>query len=370
MTSRGAIDLLSRTPARAPRQPPLLGIVTGEGIGPEVSAATLMVLDALGADGLAAVAVRRADEAWLARDERSLTAETVAFFEEIFAAGGVVLSGPVGGRFVYELRRRFDLFCKLVPIVVPEPLRGAGRLRPECLRDVDVMIVRENVGGLYQGTERVLGTDGDATVAIDFSYSERDVRRVADVAAELASTRRGDLQVVVKRAGVPKVSDLWIQCAEAAATKRGVRCTALDVDYAAYHLIQHPERSDVIVTPNLFGDVLSDLGAALLGSRGLGFSANFSAAGTAVYQTTHGAAFDLAGTDRGNPAGHMRSLAMLLRVSFGLPAAADRIEHALAEVWKAGWTTDDLAIPGARAVGTARFAELVAAAIRRGAGPA
>jgi 3-isopropylmalate dehydrogenase len=357
------------TLAAVARRRPLLGVLPGEGIGPEVMAATLAVVDALRETGVARLEVQQMEPVWRADGARALSPEVAAFFERIFAADGVVLCGPVGGRFVYELRRHFDLFCKLVPIVVPEALHHAGRLRPEFVRGVDILLVRENIGGLYQGHETLRGDADDRAVEVAFSYREADVRRVVDVAAELARTRRGELQVVVKRAGVSAVSDLWIACAEAAAARVGVRCAPMDIDYAAYHLIQHAQRSDVIVTPNLFGDVLSDLGAVLMGSRGVGFSANFAANGAGVYQTTHGAAFDLAGTGRSNPAAQIRSLAMLLRTSLGLDTAAAIVEGALAEVWRSGWTTDDLAVPGARAVETERFGALVADAVRRTAEP-
>jgi 3-isopropylmalate dehydrogenase len=135
------------------------------------------------------------------------------------------------------------------------------------------------------------------------------------------------------------------------------------VDYEAYRLIQHARDLDLIVTSNLFGDILCDLGAVLLGSRGLSFSGNFSGDGAAVYQTNHGAAYDLAGTDQANPVGQIFSLSMLLRESFGLSAAAGLIEAAVAYVWQRGWRTADLASPGSPVIGTCEMADRVADAV-------
>jgi 3-isopropylmalate dehydrogenase len=145
----------------------------------------------------------------------------------------------------------------------------------------------------------------------------------------------------------------------------GLTARTVNVDYAAYGLIQHARQFDVVVAPNLFGDVLVDISSVLLGSRALGYSGNFSSTTTAVYQTNHGAAHDLAGKNQANPVGQIFALAMLLRESFDLMDAADRIEHAVREVWRQGWRTADLAEPGCRPAGTREMGELVAAAVAR-----
>jgi 3-isopropylmalate dehydrogenase len=135
------------------------------------------------------------------------------------------------------------------------------------------------------------------------------------------------------------------------------------VDYAAYLMMQDPQRFDVLVTPNLLGDVLADLGAIYLGSRGLSYSANYSASGHAVYQTGHGAAKDLAGTDRANPVGQILSMAMMLRESYCLHEEASLIERAVDHVYAQGYRTDDLPEPHCRRVGTRQMADLVAQAV-------
>jgi 3-isopropylmalate dehydrogenase len=153
------------------------------------------------------------------------------------------------------------------------------------------------------------------------------------------------------------------KCANASLQKFKVECIFLNADHAAYRLIQHPSEFDVLVTPNLFGDLLADLAAALLGSRGMSYSFNFSDDGRAVYQTGHGAAADLAGTDRANPAAQILSLAMMLRHSFALEQEAQLVEQAVEEVFRAGWRTDDLAEPDCRRAGTRQIGELVARAV-------
>jgi 3-isopropylmalate dehydrogenase len=170
--------------------------------------------------------------------------------------------------------------------------------------------------------------------------------------------------VVVKDGGVPAASNLWREVAADVAAQHGVSCDFINLDHAAYRLIQHGTEFDVLVTPNLCGDILADLGAVLLGSRGLSFSGNFSSDGKAVYQTNHGSAYDLVGTDRANPVGQFYSLAMMLRESFGLHQEAGWIEEAVADVWRQGWRTDDLEESGYRSVGTRELTELVVRSVR------
>jgi len=345
----------------------VVGVLPGEGIGPEVIAASLAVLAAVERDGRAAFDVRTGGT--IGRDAevlvgRPLTDEVARFCEEVFGAGGAVLAGPGGGRFVYDLRRRFDLFCKLSPIQPLEPLRDASRLKASALDGVDVLIVRENVGGVYMGEWRERVDEEEGRVCEhSFRYSERQVRRLLDVAAALAAARRGLLTVVVKDGGVPGVSALWRDLGCEAADRASVAVDFADIDLAAYRLVQHPAAFDVIAAPNLFGDVLSDVGAVLLSSRGVSFSGNFSGNGAAVYQTNHGSALDLAGRGECNPIGQIASLAMMLRESFGLAEEARRIERAIGDVLSRGFRTFDIAEAGATLVGTAEMGERIAAAV-------
>lgn len=354
-------------PPRRHSGPFPIGVLEGEGVGPEIVRAALEVLDALESVGPYRFKIDVSTEpigaAAEARSGRALSERVIDFFRDTFAAGGAVLTGPGGGRFVYDLRQRFDLFCKLSPLRPCQELAAAGRLRPEHTRDVDVLVVRENASGEYLGRwQDERGVDGSRRVEHTFWYTEADVRRLLRVAAGLAADRRGSMLTVVKDGGMPALSSLWRDCALAAGAEAGIACRFANVDLAAYLLVQQPRDLDVVVAPNLFGDVLADVGGVLLGSRALTFSGNFGADGAAVYQTNHGGALDLAGTDRANPVGQIYALAMLLRQSFGLVEAAGAIEEAMRRVWRQEWRTADLAEPGCRVIGTREMGVRIAAA--------
>jgi 3-isopropylmalate dehydrogenase len=290
-----------------------------------------------------------------------LSDEVSGFCDGIFQAGGAVLAGAGRGRFVYDLRKRFDLFYKLSPLRTHEELSGACRVKPEYTRGVDIVVVRDNASGVYQGRWLAASSPEDGRRAEhSYSSSQREVRRILEVAAKLALRRRGHLAVVVKNAGVPSISALWRETAAEVTNELGVEHSLLDIDYAVYHLVQHAQQLDVVVAPNLFGDVLSDLGAVLLGSRGLAYGASFSSSGAAVYQTNHGAALELAGTDRANPVGQIFSLAMLLEESFGLTREASLIRESVRSVWGTGLRTFDVAERGCSVVGTREMAGRVA----------
>lgn len=366
-------DAVFREPGRYPQAGSriLVGVLPGEGVGPEVVGAALAVLEAFqGAGGVrfdvrTGGAIGKGAEAF---SGRPLTDEVIAFCEEIFAKNGAILAGPGGGRFVYDIRRRFDLFCKLSPLKPMASLAGAGRLKAGCVAGCDILLVRENVGGVYQGDWRETSDPREGRVGEHaFRYTERQVRRILDAAAKLAAGRRGRLAVVVKDGGVPSVSALWRDVGREAAAAERVEALFVDVDLAAYRLLQEPLEFDVIAAPNLFGDVLADLGAVLLSSRGVSFSGNFAAGGAAVYQTNHGSALDLAGQDRANPVGQIASLAMMLRESFGLAREASSIESAIGGVLENGFRTFDIAEPGTSLVGTREMGERIAARVRESA---
>jgi 3-isopropylmalate dehydrogenase len=291
----------------------------------------------------------------------TLPDDVVRFCERIFERGGAVLNGPGGGRYVYDLRQRLSLFMKVTPVQIRNGLATASPLRPETLAGVDLLLLRENLGGHYQGEAEVTTSRaGGRVVRHCFSDVEVNVRRFLSAAARLAAARRGALTVVAKEAGLPEVSDLWRACATDVADAHGVECSLVDVDLMVYQLVTRPSEFDVIAAPNLCGDVLSDLAAVLVGSRAMLFSGNFTADGHGVYQTNHGAAHDIAGTDRANPVGQILSLAMLLRESLGLDREARAVEEGVRRVWDRGHRTADIAGPADRPVGTREMAELVA----------
>ncbi|MDH3280658.1 MAG: isocitrate/isopropylmalate family dehydrogenase, partial [Gammaproteobacteria bacterium] len=344
-----------------------IGVLRGEGVGPEVVNAALAVLSAVQSISKATFQLHYGGCIGIESEKQigsPLGEDVIGFCEDIWAGGGAILSGPGGGRYVYDLRKRFDLFCKLNPLITYGELGYAGHLKPEYTNDVDIMVVRENIAGVYQG-QWSSGTtsDGTRSAAHRFEYTEDVVTRIVEVAARIASKRRGKLALIVKTNGVPTISELWLACGDQVAARYDVEVIPLEVDYAAYCMIQDAQELDVVVTPNLFGDILADLGGVLLGSRGLCYSGSFSRRGYAVYQTNHGAAYDLAGADRVNPVGQILSVAMMLRESFGLLRESALIEHAVRQVWRKGWRTPDLVDNGCRVCGTRDMAERVSDAV-------
>lgn len=357
-------DLIA--PEVPPASHPIIGVFEGEGIGPEIIRATLRVLAALEQQFGFTVEVREGGPIGTtaeARWGRSLPNEAVEFCEQIFREGGAILAGPGGGRFVYELRRQFGLFCKLSPVRVSEVLIGAGCFRDDHARGTDIIFVRENCGGVYQGDGRIHTRDGRRWAEHQFRYDEADVERLLEVAARIARCRSGRLQVVVKEGGVPSVTELWADVAERVAARHGLELELINADFAVYRVVRHPLSCDVVASPNLLGDMLADVAGVLVGSRGVTYGASFALNGAAVYQTNHGAAKALAGSNRANPVGQMMALAMLLHESFGLTEAAKRVESAIESVWQAGWATADLAAPGWRVVGTNEFGDWVVRAL-------
>ena len=360
--------LFGEKAGRRPVFRPLIGVLEGTGIGPSVIHAALEVLKSvehvlglkfevrfgglIGEDAIAA------HGQWLPED-------TADFCADIFHRGGAILNGPGGGRFVYDLRRRFDLFCKFIPVQPSPELAHAGRLSPQFLKDVDLLIIRDNTGGVYQGRWGDRATREGRVAEHSFSYSEVEVQRLVEVAARAAAGRNGNLHVIIKEGGVPTVTALWRDVGSAVARKQGLAAKFMNVDLAAYELIQNPARFDVIVAPNLFGDIIADVCGVLVSSRGVTFSGNFDPHGHGVYQTNHGCAHDLTGADLANPAGQILSLAMLLRESFGMYEAAALIQTALAETWRAGWRTADLAENDCTVLGTKAMAGKVAEQVFR-----
>ncbi len=359
---------LTTRPIRPVKQP-LIGIVEGSGIGPEVIGSALRVLAAveqvcgfkceLRHGGLIGEEAEKQFGA-------TLPETTARFFTEIFSRDGAILNGPGGGRYVYDLRKRFDLFCKFVPVrAFPQLARSTPNIINDKSHAVDMLIVRDNIAGAYQGEWSVRETKAGKVAEHTFSYTNRQVQRLADVAARAATARRGKIHVIVKDGGLPALTALWREISVAEAAKRNVEALFMNVDLAAYEFIRNPAQFDVVLTPNLFGDILVDITGAVLGSRGVTFSGNYDGSGNGVYQTNHGCAHDLAGADVANPGGQILSLAMMLRESFGQRQAAALIESALGAAWQEGWRTADVAEPGCRVVGTHAMAEQVAQHVLR-----
>jgi len=345
------------------RVPPFrVGVLRGEGSGPELIDAALRVLEAVTENRGLKFQIETGGEIGSLSARRNgeyLSGEVIEFCRKIFDVGGAILAGPAGGRFVYDMRRRFNLYYKLNPLRSYQELRDVCRIKLP-VKPINVLLVRENLQGIYQGDSVENSSEDGREVSHTFVHNEKQVRAVLEVAAAVARSRRNLLTVVGKNSGAPAVHALWGACAMEVSQTAGVEFSMLDVDYAAYKLLQEPGSFDVIAAPNCFGDILSDLGGVLAGSRGLTFGASYSAKGAAVYQTNHGAAYDIAGSDMANPVGQIFSVAMMLRETFGLRTEAKLVEDSVRGVWRNGWRTADLAEPGCKIAGTRQFGELVA----------
>jgi 3-isopropylmalate dehydrogenase len=340
--------------------PHVVGVLPGEGVGPQLTGLCMDMLGVLSERFGRAFDIRTGGPIGLEafRQGGSVLSDDVgAFCTRVFDAGGAIFAGPGGGRFVYEMRRRFDLYVKLNPLTRFAELAGEAAVQWRNKVPIDIVVVRENMGGLYQGCSET--SEDGARVEHRFGYAEQDVARVIDAAARLAAARTGHLTVVAKDAGLPDLTRLWFDCARRAARRFGIELRTMDMDFAVYAFMTAPEDFDVVAVPNCFGDILADLGGVICGSRGTTFGGSYSPSGAAVYQTNHGSAYDLAGTDTANPVGQMLSLAMMLRETFGLHEEADAVVEAVLATWRGGWRTADLMAPGRRLAGTSEFAALV-----------
>ncbi len=351
-------------PDQAPDRPITIGMFLGEGVGPEVVPVAMDLLDMLAADAGRDLRVHQGGLIGLPAKRQfgsSLSDEVTQFAETIFAEHGALFCGPGGDRFVYEIRRKFDLYCKYTPIEPLPELRGAGVVRDAAIAATDIIAVRENMGGVYQG-EWDESRDGCERIASHrFAYREGDIRRILGVAMRLVDTRRRRVHLVLKPGGVPSISTLWRTVAEEMAETHGIDLFELEIDNAVYQLIADPAKFDVLVSPNMFGDILADCGSLLLASRGLSYSGNFNDRGDGVYQTGHGAARDIAGKDVANPIGQILSLGMMLRESFCWPEADQALRQAVRATLAQGLATADVATGGVRVVGTRAFGDAVAA---------
>ena len=289
VNSRPTLSLPGWADKRSAWQAPIpnkfiIGILTGEGVGPELMSAAGEVLKAIQRNSSYNFEICYGDLIGNAAKKefgKSLTPEVITWSESIFSDGGAILCGPAGNRFVYEMREQFDLFCKLTPVLPSPALFDTGVLRPDALENVDMVLVRENTGGLYFG-EWNWKTDplGNDEVKHTFSYCADEVRRIVDIGVKLAKRRRGRLSLAVKPDGVPGISKLWTDIFRDFVQGTNLETSVLEIDNASYQIIASASEFDVIVAPNLFGDILADVAALLLGSRGLSYSGNFSANGS------------------------------------------------------------------------------------------
>lgn len=359
-----------------------IAVLPGDGIGPEVIREGLKVLRAVERRfGLTfEFAEFLAGGAAYDRYGVPLRPEDLAAAKRSDA----VLLGAVGGpawddlpaavrpeKALFTLRKELGVYANLRPVKTYPELADASSLRPEATAGVDLLIVRELIGGLYFGEPRRRdpAPDGDGWVATDtLTYSTGEIRRIVQLGFELARGRRRQLTSVDK-ANVLESSRLWRETArEVAAGFPEVTLTHQLVDNTALQLARDPRQFDVIVTENLFGDILSDEAAAIAGSLGLLPSASLGGK-TAFYEPCHGTAPDIAGRGIANPLATILSTALMLRYSLGQAAAADVVEKAVAQVIAEGARTADLA-RGGKALSTEEMGDRVAAAVASAAIPA
>lgn len=347
----------------------------GDGIGPEVTAQAVAVLRSV-AEGFGhalEITEKNVGGAALRSDRQPLPADTV----NACLASGAVLLGAVGGPAfdsypanlrpeagLLQLRQELGVFANLRPAICLPGLESLSPLRPDLVRGTDVMIVRELLGGLYFGKRSTEGSPGARRAFDTMAYSEPEIERIARVGFQVAQRRRKKL-LSVDKANVLDSSRLWREVV----TRVGkdfadVELSHMYVDSAAMALVSRPHRFDVMVTENMFGDILSDQAGAVVGSLGLLPSASIGGR-VGLYEPIHGSAPDIAGQDVANPLGAILSVAMMLRHSFQLEAEAAAIESAVREVLSAGHRTRDLAEKGQAAVTTGVMGQLVAAQVER-----
>lgn len=289
-------------------------------------------------------------------------------------AADAVLLGGVGGpkwddlptaqrpeKGLLGLRQELGLFANLRPALLASSLASASSLKPELVSDLDILIVRELTGGIYFGEPRGVETRDNERVGFNtLVYAEHEIERIARVSFDLASKRNGRL-CSVDKANVLEVSQLWREVVTSLASDYpDVELSHMYVDNAAMQLVRAPKQFDVIVTGNMFGDILSDVAAMLTGSLGMLPSASLSASGAGMYEPVHGTAPDIAGQDKANPLATILSVGMLFRYSLDMPEAADNVDRAVAKVLADGHRTADIAGDAqADAVGCRTMGELV-----------
>ncbi len=355
-------------------------LLPGDGIGPEVSAEARKLLEALARDHGLEVTLDEGLIGGAAVDAAGtpLPAETL----DRAKAADAVLLGAVGGpqyeslprerrpeRGLLGIRSALGLFANLRPAVLYPQLAAASTLRPEVVAGLDILIVRELTGGLYFGTPRGIRTleNGEREGVNTLVYRESEIERIARVAFDAARRRRRRL-CSVDKANVLEVSELWREVVERVHVDYpDVALTHMYVDNAAMQLVRAPKQFDVLVTTNLFGDILSDEAAMLTGSIGMLPSASLDARGRGLYEPIHGSAPDIAGQNRANPLATLLSVAMLLRYSLNREDLARRVEEAVGHVLDRGLRTADIAAPGEPVCGTSEMGDAVVSALSEAA---
>lgn len=353
----------------------MIAVIPGDGIGPEVTGEAVKVIEKIGEKFGHSFVFSYADAGGAAIDKtrECLPGKTV----DICRAADAVLLGAVGGpkwdslpgekrpeKALLGLRKELGLYANLRPAILFEELADDCPLKPEIVAGgIDILVVRELTGGIYFGERGTTMTEmGPAAYDIE-QYSEGEVRRIATTAFEMAMKRNKKVTSVDK-ANVLESSRLWRRiAAEVAEDYPEVEFGNFYVDNAAMQLVRDPKQFDVILTSNLFGDILSDEASQVTGSIGMLPSASLAEGNFGMYEPVHGSAPDIAGMDIANPSAAILSAAMMMRYTFGLDKEAGAIEKAVASVLAEGYRTADIAEEGLETIGTVEMGRRICCAI-------
>lgn len=351
-----------------------IAVLAGDGIGPEIIAQAERILLALKSDGLKF----ELEPGLLGGCAVDATEEPFPeVTRQLVAQADAVLLGAVGGprydslprekrpeQGLLAIRKALNLFANLRPAILYPELASASSLKPEIVSGLDILIVRELTGDIYFGQPRgIEQRDGQRVGFNTMIYSETEIRRIAHVAFQAARKRKGRLCSVDKM-NVLECTQLWRDVvSETAAAYPDVSLSHMLVDNAAMQLVRDPKQFDVIVTGNMFGDILSDEASMLTGSIGMLPSASLDDQNKGLYEPIHGSAPDIAGKNIANPLATILSVAMMLRYTFAQEEAALRIEGAVGKVLAQGYRTHDIFEPGMQKVGTAEMGEAVLASL-------
>lgn len=357
-----------------------IAVLPGDGIGPEIIAEAIKVLQCLNNQMGLGLEFENGLIGGAAFDEYGspFPQQTI----ELVKQADAVLLGAVGGRKwesldialrpekgLLGLRSVLELFSNLRPAILYPQLVDASTLKPEVVSGLDLMIVRELTGGIYFGQPRGIKTleDGERQGYNTLVYTESEIRRIAHSAFEIAQKRNKRL-CSVDKANVLECTELWREVVdEVAKDYPDVEVSHMYVDNASMQLVRAPKQFDVMVTTNMFGDILSDTAAMLTGSIGMLPSASLDANGKGMYEPIHGSAPDIAGQGIANPIATILSAAMMLRYTFDEAVAADRIEAAVNAALDANIRTEDIYSEGMRKVNTSEMGDAIVAALQNGA---
>ncbi|NLL51320.1 MAG: 3-isopropylmalate dehydrogenase [Peptococcaceae bacterium] len=352
---------------------PKIAILPGDGIGQEIVPEALKVLRAVLGDKIKEYDIQEylVGGAAIDRSGKALPPETLKACQEADA----VLLGAMGGPkwdnlpaderpergALLPLRKELGLYANIRPVKMIPALISASTLKEHVVQNVDLVVIRELTGGIYFGEK---GRKSNPPAAYDLLYyTEEEIRRILKIAFETAQARKKKL-CSVDKANVLESSRFWREIAEDMAKDYPeVELTHMYVDNAAMQLIRYPEQFDVMVTENMFGDILTDLASMLGGSIGMLASASMNGK-KGLYEPAHGSAPDIAGQNKANPLAIILSAAMMLRFTFGLEQQAARVEQAVRKVLDQGYRTGDLAGPQEKIIGTREMGDAVVAALR------